>query len=97
MCEQIRVGRIVVFLIIFSLAAIAVLAEMRFCKKKGIDFNTFAGMFEMYTRVFKFEEKAFSILVLGCMYGGALLVLLTIGISIWAEGTGCVFPTQHNK
>lgn len=97
MCENIRIARIVVFFIIFSLALIAVLSGIFFCKRKGIDFNTFSGMLEMYSRVFKFEEKLFSILMLVCMYGGALLVLIIFGISIWAEGKGCMFPTQYNK
>ncbi|OAT24258.1 hypothetical protein M976_04634 [Buttiauxella ferragutiae ATCC 51602] len=51
----------------------------------------------MYARVFKFEDKMFSFLMLICMYGGALLGIIMIGISFWAEGKGCVFPTQHNK
>lgn len=96
MCEEIRIARIVVFFIMFSLALIVVFSGMRFSKRKGIDFNTVSGMFEMYARVFKFEEKAFSILMLGCMYGGALLGLITFGVSLWAEGQGCVFPTRYS-
>lgn len=97
MCEEIRITRIIVFFIIFSLALIAVFSGMNFCKRKNIDFNTITGMFEMYARVFKFEDKMFSFLMLICMYGGALLGIIMIGISFWAEGKGCVFPTQHNK
>ena len=51
----------------------------------------------MYSRIFKFEDKKISILILFCMYGGALLGIIIVGISFWAEGKGCVFPTQYNK
>ncbi|GHD97672.1 hypothetical protein GCM10011445_42690 [Pseudocitrobacter faecalis] len=97
MCEQIRFARIIVFFIIFLLIVISVVSGMRFCKKKGIDFNTFTGIFEMYAKVFRFEDKIFSVLMLICIYGGALLMLITICVSFWAEGQGCVFPTQYNK
>jgi hypothetical protein len=97
MCEEIKIARIVMFFIIFSLALIAVFSGAYFCKKKGIDFNSFSGMFEMYSRIFKFEDKKISILILFCMYGGALLGIIIVGISFWAEGKGCVFPTQYNK
>lgn len=97
MCEQIKLLRIFVFFIVFAMALTAVFSGWRFCKKRNIDLNTFKGMFEMYSKVFKFEDKTFSILMLVCMYGGALLMMITIGISLWAESKGCVFPTQHNK
>ncbi|MFP2515278.1 hypothetical protein [Buttiauxella agrestis] len=97
MCEVIIITRVVAFFIIFSMALIAVFSGVRFCKKKGIDFNSFSGMFEMYTRIFKFEEKAFSILMLSCMYGGALLGIIIVCISAWATNKGCVFPTQYSK
>ena len=51
----------------------------------------------MYAKVFRFEDKIFSVLMLICIYGGALLMLITICVSFWAEGQGCVFPTQYNK
>jgi hypothetical protein len=58
--------------------------------------NTFSGVFEMYRRVFSFKYKVFSITMLVCIYGGALLVLFTAGISLWAEGHGCIFPTKYS-
>lgn len=97
MCENIRIARIVVFFFIFSLTFVCVFSGYFFCKRKGIDFNTVSGMFEMYARIFKFEEKAFSIFMLCSMYGGALLGLVIFGVSIWAEGKGCVFPTRYSQ
>lgn len=97
MCEIIRIARIVAFIFVFLLTMSVVFNGMLFCKKKGINFNTFTGMFEMYTRILKFEERIFSVLMLASIYGGALLMIIIIGISLWAEGKGCVFPTQYNK
>lgn len=96
MCENIKIVRIILFFIVFFMTMIAIFYARHFCKGKGIDFNTFSGMLEMFSRVFKFEEKVFSVLILVSMYGGALIMLITIGISLWAEGKGCVFPTQHH-
>jgi hypothetical protein len=97
MCDEIQVLRVVIFFVCGVMILTGIFAAHRFCKKKGIDMNKFSGMFEIYRRVFKFEEKAFSILILVCMYGGALLVLTGAGVSIWAQGRGCVFPTAKNR
>lgn len=97
MCEVIKIARAVVFIVVFFLVLAAVFNGMLFCKRKKINFNTFSGMFEMYVRIIKFEERKFSIQMLACMYGGALLMLIIIGVSLWAEGKGCVFPTQYSK
>lgn len=67
-----------------------------FCKRLGIDMNTFSGMFEMYRRVFKFESKAFSIVILVCMYGSAALILTVFGLTAWGTGQGCEFPLARN-
>lgn len=50
----------------------------------------------MYRRVFSFENKVFSIVVIICAYGGALVGLFLFGITLWAEGRGCVFPTKYS-
>ncbi|HAT2611332.1 TPA: hypothetical protein I8235_004371 [Kluyvera intermedia] len=96
MCEEIRIARIVVFLFIFSMTLLVVFYGFKFCKKNNIDMNTFSGMLEMYRRIFMFENKAFSILMLACIYGGALLGFITFGVSLWAETQGCVFPTRYS-
>ena len=96
MCEEIRIARIVVFFCVFSMALFVVFYGVRFCKKNNIDMNTFSVMLEMYRRIFMFENKYFSILMLVCIYGGALLGLITFGVSLWAETQGCVFPTRYS-
>lgn len=53
-------------------------------------------MIEMYRIIFSFKEKAFSSLMLFCIYGGALIIFITIGVCLWAEGKGCIFPTQYS-
>lgn len=67
-----------------------------FCKKNNININSFSSLIEMYRRVFSFENKVFSIVVIICVYGGALVGLFLFGITLWAEGRGCVFPTKYS-
>ncbi|EGG4121066.1 hypothetical protein SI35_24615 [Salmonella enterica] len=67
-----------------------------FCKKNNININSFSGLIEMYRRVFSFENKVFSIVVIICVYGGALVGLFLFGITLWAEGRGYVFPTKYS-
>lgn len=75
MCEEIRIAGLIVFFCIFSMALFVVFYGFLFCKKNNTDMNAFSGMLEMYRRIFMFENKAFSILMLSCIYGGALLGL----------------------
>ena len=96
MCDEIRIARLIVFFLIFSMALFVVFYGAIFCKKNNIDMNTFSGILEMYRRVFMFENKVFSILILACIYGGTLLGFITFGISVWAETQGCVFPTRYS-
>lgn len=96
MCEEIKVARLIVFFCVFFMALFAVFYGFIFCKRNNIDMNTFSGIFEMYRRIFTFEDKMFSILMLACIYGGALLGFITFGVSIWAEAQGCVFPTRYS-
>lgn len=97
MCETIRVLRIIFFIIVFAMIVFAVLYGAWFCKKRDINMNSFSGMFEMYRRVFMFEDKFFSVLMLGCIYVGGLIVFIIFGATLWAEGQGCVFPTRYSK
>lgn len=95
MCEALIIIRIIVFILVFSMGVFGVFYGAWFCKKRNINMNTFSGMFEMYKRVFSFENKRFSIVMLGCMYGGGFLVLIIFGITFWGAGQGCVFPTRY--
>lgn len=96
MCETIKIARIAVFFVVFIMLFVSIYSGFRFCKKNNININEFSGLFEMYHRIFTFENKKFSILMLICMYLGAVLVFVTIGVSFWAEGQGCVFPTKYS-
>lgn len=96
MCELIGFIRVVAFFVIFSVLFFGVFCVILFCRKNNIDINSFSGMFEMYSRVFRFENKSFSILILSCMYGGAMLVIAIFCITLWAEGQGCIFPTKYS-
>ncbi|AVF37071.1 hypothetical protein [Rahnella sikkimica] len=96
MCEEIKILRISFFFFAVVIISIAIFSGWRFCKKNNINFNSVDGMFEMYGYVFSFKDKAFSILMLLCIYGGALLGLVVIGISFWAESKGCTFPKKYN-
>ncbi|EBU8262969.1 hypothetical protein DLF34_23730 [Salmonella enterica subsp. enterica serovar Stuttgart] len=96
MCEEIRIARIIVFFVVFIMMFVCLFFIFIFCKKRNININEFSGAIEMYRRVFKFENKIFSIFVIACMYGGALLVMTIFIISLWAEAHGCVFPTRYS-
>ncbi|WP_175817954.1 hypothetical protein [Burkholderia diffusa] len=96
MCDDIQSIRILLFAICAVMVFGGIYAIHRFCKRKGIDMNTFPGMFEMYRRVFAFEERAFSLLVLVCMYGSAVLGLMAIALTLWGAGQGCEFPIGRN-
>lgn len=91
MCELLQVLRISIVAICVASGIAAVLCANSFCKKNGIDMNTFEGLFEMYRHVFKFENKKFSLLMLFTAYGGALLIMGVAGITFWGQAQGCDF------
>ncbi len=92
MCEYIQIYRISIICICVVMLISAILISHVFCKGQGINPNSVSGMFEMYRRVFKFENKRFSILMLVTMYGGALMVLGGVMLTTWGEKQGCTFP-----
>lgn len=61
-----------------------------YCKKNGINMNTFSGLFEMYRRVFRFENKRLSWIVLLTVYGGALVGVFMMVLVFYARSQGCV-------
>ncbi|AOL08796.1 hypothetical protein WI95_32700 [Burkholderia contaminans] len=52
--------RILLFAICAVMVFGGIFAIHRFCKRKGIDMNTSPCMFEMYRRVFAFEETRYA-------------------------------------
>lgn len=91
MCEIIQFVRIALFVICAGLVFTSIICANAYCKKVGVNMNTFEGMLEMYRRVFKFENRLLSILVLFSMYGGALMVLGLVSLTFWGEAQGCDF------
>ncbi|ECA7920017.1 hypothetical protein EQG29_20305 [Salmonella enterica subsp. enterica serovar Chichester] len=96
MCEEIKTARLVLYFVMWGMGGVVVFFAAIFCKKNNININSFSGLIEMYRRVFAFENKVFSIVVIICVYGGALVGLFLFGITLWAEGRGCVFPTKYS-
>ncbi len=97
MCELIQFIRVLIFVVCAVMIVGGVILAYHFCKSRGIDMNTFSGMFEMYRRVFTFESKAFSIAILVCMYGSAALILTVFTLTAWGVGHGCEFPLARNQ
>lgn len=91
MCEWLQALRVSIIAICVVLGVTAVFYANSFCKKNGIDMNTFEGLFEMYRRVFKFENKKLSLIMLFAAYGGALLIIGVAGITFWGQAQGCDF------
>ena len=57
MCDTIQFFRIFLFVICWVVLVSAVLYANAYCKKNGVDMNSFSGKFELWGRVFKFESK----------------------------------------
>lgn len=72
MCDVIQFVRILLFVICWVLLVSAVLYASSYSKKNGINMNTFSGMLEVWGKVFKFESRKLSILLLTAAYGGQL-------------------------
>lgn len=96
MCESVKIIRFILFFVIFLMPLLVVVCGVFFCKKNNLDINSFSGVIEMYRRIFMFKNKFFSFFILFCIYGGAMMVIILLCITFWAEGRGCVFPTQYS-
>lgn len=55
MCDLIQFFRIFLFVICWVVLVSAVFYANAYCKKKGVDMNTFSGMFELWGMVFNVE------------------------------------------
>lgn len=89
MCELLQIIRIAGFALCVVAGLTAVLSANSCCKKNGINMNAFEGMFEMYRRVFRFEIRRLSILMLSTTYGGAVLMVGVAAITFWGQAQGC--------
>lgn len=91
MCEKITYIRFILFTLIFIMLITSISYGFIFCRRKKIDMNTFSGIFEMYRHVFSFKDKIFSITILVCIYGGALLFFLLQEFHYGLRGTDVYF------
>lgn len=97
MCEIIQFFRIFLFVFCGLFMAVAVIYANQCCKKKGINMNTFSGMFEMWAMVFKFEHKKLSLIMLTATYGGALMIVAIFVLTLWGQSEGCIFPINDRS
>lgn len=70
MCDTIQFFRISLFAFCGVSMAAAVIYANQFCKKRGVNMNTFSGVFEMWAMVFKFEHKKLSFIMLTATMAG---------------------------
>ena len=96
MCEYVQVIRFILFFFIFLMPFFVVCCGVFFCKKNNLNINAFSSVIEMYRYVFMFKNKIFSICILFFVYGGAMMVVILLCITFWAEGHGCIFPTKYS-
>lgn len=96
MCNFVRTIRILLFAASTMMVLLGFIAAYRFCKKNGINMNTFPGLFEMYRQVFSFKNEAFSLFMLICTYGPIPFAFFIINLAQWSEGHGCIFLIKRN-
>lgn len=80
----------VVFWSLFIMIFFTVFYANGYCKRNGINMNTFPGLFEMYRHVFMFKNKMLSCVVLVAVYGGALAGVGLASLVFYARSHGCV-------
>jgi len=95
MCDAIQFFRIFLFAICWVVLVSAVLYANSYSKKNGINMNTFSGMFEVWGKVFKFENKTLSILLLTAAYGGAAVGVVILVLTLWGQSHGCDFKINY--
>lgn len=89
MCAWLNVIIEVIFWSAFAMMFFTVFYASAYCKRNGIDMNTFPGLLEMYTHVFLFKDKMLSYVVLTAVYGGALVGVGLISLVLYARSHGC--------
>lgn len=52
--------------------------------------NAFPGLFELYRRVFRFESKRLSVVILLAILGGAVMAVGMSFLISYAKDVGCV-------
>lgn len=89
-CENLsKLAYLIIWLSFFWIGLSALYANS-YCKKDGVNMSTFPGLLELYRRVFNFESKRLSVVILSAILGGAVLA---VGMSLlisYAKGVGCI-------
>ncbi|KTC22863.1 hypothetical protein AO392_20785 [Pseudomonas putida] len=97
MCDVIQFVRIFLFVICWVLLVSAVLYASAYSKKNGINMNAFSGMLEVWGKVFKFESRKLSILLLTAAYGGAAIGIVILALTVWGQSHGCDFKLNYRS
>lgn len=90
-CEYIYYFREFSFYLFMFSGALLVFSSAEYARRKGVDFNSFFGMMDIYRRIFQFESKRFSLVFLFVMGGNMILWLASIALYYWGGSRGCVF------
>lgn len=97
MCDLLQFFRIFLFVLGGVFVAASVIYANHCCKKKGINMNTFSGLFEMWGMVFRFENKKLSILMLTAAFGGLCVAVIILVLTLWGQSQGCIFPINDRS
>lgn len=96
MCFWIALLIEIIFWFLFGVVFLTVFYANAYCKRNGINMNTFAGLFEMYRHVFSFKNKMLSWVVLTTVYGGAAAGVGLASLVFYARSQGCALDVVVN-
>lgn len=84
----------IIFWFLFGTVFFTVFYANAYCKRNGINMNTFPGLFEMYRHVFLFKNKMLSCVVLTTVYGGAAAGIGLASLVFYARSQGCALDIE---
>lgn len=90
MCDNLSKLAYLIFWLSFFWIGLSALYAHSYCKKNGVDMNAFPGLFELYRRVFRFESKRLSAVILLAILGGAVMAVGMSFLISYAKDVGCV-------
>lgn len=90
MCDDLGKLAYLIFWLSFFWIGLSALYASSYCKKNDVNMNTFPGLFELYRRVFRFESKRLSVVILLAILGGAALAVGMSFLISYAKSIGCV-------
>lgn len=90
MCESFSRLAYLIFWLSFFWIGLSALYANYYCKRNGINMNTFPGLFELYRRVFRFESKKLSFVILFAILGGASMGVGMSFFLAYAKTLGCI-------